>query len=196
MKLVQHVRAAEGRQLVVVGGKRDSVPGCTLPLGDGDTLCVGSTTLRVLETPCHTRGHVLFCILSGPAASAGSGGAGGGGGPLSLQRRNASAAAACDQGGNHAAAPAAGCCGIGAAAVAAAAPGALPSARDADVEAVFSGTLLAQCIMRHPHACHACTLTPICTRRRHGVCGRRWRFLPRRCVGHGAQFERAHGRPA
>jgi glyoxylase-like metal-dependent hydrolase (beta-lactamase superfamily II) len=132
-QLVRHVRAAEGRQLVVVGGRRDSVPGCTLALGDGDTLCVGSTTLRVLETPCHTRGHVLFCVLSGPAASAGNGG----GGPLSLQRRNASSAG-CDN-GNHASAPAAGCCGIGAAAVAAAAPGALPSARDADVEAVFSG---------------------------------------------------------
>ncbi len=113
MALVKHMRAAEGRQLVVVGGRKDSVPGCTLPLSDGDTLCVGATTIRVLETPCHTRGHVLFCVLAGPAGAAGA-------------REEA-------KGGGGS-----GCCG-GGAAVAAAAPGAVPSARDADVEAVFSG---------------------------------------------------------
>jgi hypothetical protein len=114
------MRAAEGRQLVVVGGRKDSVPGCTLPLSDGDTLCVGATTIRILETPCHTRGHVLFCVLAGPAGAAGA-------------REEAKS------GGG-------GCCG-GGAAVAAAAPGAVPSARDADVEAVFSGA--SACVSSH-----------------------------------------------
>ena len=135
MELARLVRAAEGRALVVVGGVRDRVPGCTLALADGATTRVGNTTLRVLETPCHTRGHVLFCVLSGPAAPGGGGGA--------PSPRDDSPACA------------PGCCG---------APGGplvLPahSTRDRDVEAVFSGARPALSGYTAPHA-HACSGFP------------------------------------
>jgi hypothetical protein len=111
VELARMVRASEGRALVVVGGVRDRVPGCTLALADGATTRVGQTTLRVLETPCHTRGHVLFCVLAGPAASA------------PPQRDESQACAP-------------GCCGAPGGPLVL--PGA-HSTRDRDVEAVFSG---------------------------------------------------------
>ena len=105
------VLATEGRALVVVGGVRDRVPGCTLALADGATTRVGQTTVRVLETPCHTRGHVLFCVLAGPAASSA---------PAPRDESPACAPGCCRSPGG---------------------PLALPqlSTRDRDVEAVFSG---------------------------------------------------------
>ena len=112
------VRAAEGRALVVVGGVRDRVPGCTLALADGATTRVGQTTLRVLETPCHTRGHVLFCVLAGPATS-------------TPPPRDESPDCA------------PGCCGAPGGG-----PFVLPahSTRDRDVEAVFSGAFRCRCV--------------------------------------------------
>ena len=70
LELVAEVEASGGPKLVVVGGRRERVPGCTLGVADGDVVKLGSTRLRVMETPCHTRGHVLFCVLSPRGAPA------------------------------------------------------------------------------------------------------------------------------
>jgi len=67
---VAHFKATQRRALVVVGGARDRCPAVTLAVRDCDLLHVGATSLRVMETPCHTRGHVLFCVLAGAGGQA------------------------------------------------------------------------------------------------------------------------------
>ena len=61
--LVAAVLQSKGRALTVVGGARDQVPGCTLKVKDGDIVRLGATAIRVIDTPCHTKGHVVFCVL-------------------------------------------------------------------------------------------------------------------------------------
>eukprot|EP01083_Nonionella_stella_P164044 541730_1 len=46
--------------LEVIGGADDLVPGVTRPVKHGDKIKIGATTVDVLHTPCHTRGHVLY----------------------------------------------------------------------------------------------------------------------------------------
>ena len=49
----------------MVGGLLDRVPGCTRSVVDGDVLRLGQhTSIRVLHTPCHTRGHVVYHVTS------------------------------------------------------------------------------------------------------------------------------------
>ena len=56
--------------VAVVGGEIDRVTSCTQPVKHGDTFTIGqSTHVRVLFTPCHTRGHVLYHITSTPPSS-------------------------------------------------------------------------------------------------------------------------------
>ena len=62
--LAQAVLASSGRALTIVGGKRERVPGCTLSVSHGEIIKLGNTFIRVIETPCHTRGHVCFAIES------------------------------------------------------------------------------------------------------------------------------------
>jgi glyoxylase-like metal-dependent hydrolase (beta-lactamase superfamily II) len=52
----------------VYGGVDDHVSGCTHPLRDGDTLRVGSLTVRALHAPCHTRGSLCY-VVDGPTPS-------------------------------------------------------------------------------------------------------------------------------
>ena len=35
---------------------------CSAQVGEGDVISVGQVQVRVLETPCHTPGHVCFVI--------------------------------------------------------------------------------------------------------------------------------------
>mmetsp|Transcript_16779 Transcript_16779/g.28322 ORF Transcript_16779/g.28322 Transcript_16779/m.28322 type:complete len:540 (+) Transcript_16779:297-1916(+) len=69
----QHHDHAGGNQLlkdafpdvVVVGGKNDKCLGMTKAVGDGDRISIGNTQVQVVETPCHTKGHVVF-VVYGP----------------------------------------------------------------------------------------------------------------------------------
>ncbi|OQR98047.1 hypothetical protein ACHHYP_09259 [Achlya hypogyna] len=47
-------------ELVVVGGKNDRASAVTLEVDHNDVIAVGSLEVRVLYTPCHTPGHVLY----------------------------------------------------------------------------------------------------------------------------------------
>jgi hydroxyacylglutathione hydrolase len=47
----------------VYAGSKDDVPCCTKPLNDGDGFSVGDLSVKVMHTPCHTSGHVLFHVF-------------------------------------------------------------------------------------------------------------------------------------
>ena len=57
--------------IAVVGGAGDGVAGVTREVREGHTVQVGELSLSVLETPCHTVGHVCFVA---EAAEDGGGG--------------------------------------------------------------------------------------------------------------------------
>jgi hydroxyacylglutathione hydrolase len=57
----------EFRDLVVYGGVRDTVPGVTHPVQDGETITVGRISFKVIWTPGHTEGHVVYVLQSTPA---------------------------------------------------------------------------------------------------------------------------------
>mmetsp|Transcript_9226 Transcript_9226/g.17268 ORF Transcript_9226/g.17268 Transcript_9226/m.17268 type:complete len:539 (-) Transcript_9226:406-2022(-) len=57
-----HVLAERFPQCVFVGGKNDNCAATTKPVGDGDRLSFGGTNVQVLETPCHTGGHVVYLV--------------------------------------------------------------------------------------------------------------------------------------
>lgn len=48
--------------ITVYGGKGEEIPAVTKEVGDGDEFKVGDATVRVLHTPCHTKGHVLYYV--------------------------------------------------------------------------------------------------------------------------------------
>ena len=51
---------------VLVAGAKDNCAGTTKPVGDSDRLSFGETHISVIETPCHTGGHVVYLIHSRP----------------------------------------------------------------------------------------------------------------------------------
>ena len=56
--------------MAVVGGEKDEVTACTLPVKHGDKLSIGEATqVSVLFTPCHTRGHVLYHVTASASPS-------------------------------------------------------------------------------------------------------------------------------
>eukprot|EP01066_Platyproteum_vivax_P016002 Platyproteum_vivax@DN6990_c0_g1_i2.p1 len=48
--------------LMVVGSATDQIPAMTKPVKEGDTFAFHSAEVRVIEAPCHTRGHVLYQV--------------------------------------------------------------------------------------------------------------------------------------
>lgn len=56
----------------VVGGRLDNVPGATRHVDEGDTVMVGGTPVKVVHTPGHTRGHVLYVAHPQKGAPAGA----------------------------------------------------------------------------------------------------------------------------
>lgn len=44
----------------VYGGKIDECAAVTVPLRGNETISLGSTSLRCIPTPCHTRGHICY----------------------------------------------------------------------------------------------------------------------------------------
>lgn len=49
---------------VFVAGAKDNCAGTTKPVVDSESLSFGETHLSVIETPCHTDGHVVYLIHS------------------------------------------------------------------------------------------------------------------------------------
>lgn len=56
----QKMRKACNSITAVYGGTGDRAEAVTSEVGDGDTIQLGSTTISVLFTPCHTPGHVCY----------------------------------------------------------------------------------------------------------------------------------------
>eukprot|EP00759_Apiculatamorpha_spiralis_P026924 PhF_6_TR29808/c0_g1_i1/m.43791/K01069/E3.1.2.6, gloB; hydroxyacylglutathione hydrolase len=46
----------------IIGGIHDNIPGVTKPVHDGDEFTIGELMVKVLHTPCHTKGHVLYWV--------------------------------------------------------------------------------------------------------------------------------------
>ncbi|EPY31863.1 hydroxyacylglutathione hydrolase [Strigomonas culicis] len=65
----------DGGACRIIGGANDGIPGATQAVKEGDTLFVGNLRVRVLDIPCHTRGHVAYVVqhkdhdATGPAAA-------------------------------------------------------------------------------------------------------------------------------
>jgi hydroxyacylglutathione hydrolase len=55
----------------IVSGAIEQVSAQTMSLSHQDTIRLGSTTIQVLETPCHTIGHVVFLVSSDPDSATG-----------------------------------------------------------------------------------------------------------------------------
>jgi hydroxyacylglutathione hydrolase len=47
-------------KIQVVGGKIDNVEACTTPVQQGDKIEIGGSIVHVYDSPCHTKGHVLY----------------------------------------------------------------------------------------------------------------------------------------
>lgn len=65
--------AQQFQGITVVGSKGEQIPACNKPVDDGDEFTVGDTLkVKVLSTPCHTRGHIQYLVTrtegSDPAA--------------------------------------------------------------------------------------------------------------------------------
>lgn len=46
----------------IVGGAKDNIPGATKQVREPDTFAIGELRVDVLDTPCHTKGHVLYKV--------------------------------------------------------------------------------------------------------------------------------------
>eukprot|EP00040_Diaphanoeca_grandis_P002625 m.22264 g.22264 ORF g.22264 m.22264 type:complete len:271 (-) comp13756_c0_seq1:415-1227(-) len=55
-------------EINIIGGKGDGSPGCNQEVSEGDTIKIGSINITVMETPCHTQGHVCFYANPGTGA--------------------------------------------------------------------------------------------------------------------------------
>jgi hydroxyacylglutathione hydrolase len=44
----------------IVGGAKDTIPACDMPVEHGQVLLIGEIKITCLHTPCHTRGHILY----------------------------------------------------------------------------------------------------------------------------------------
>ncbi|KAK7197633.1 glyoxalase II [Novymonas esmeraldas] len=53
--------AGAGR-VVVIGGANDGIPAVTQPVREGDRASIGQLAVEVIDSPCHTRGHVLYRV--------------------------------------------------------------------------------------------------------------------------------------
>ena len=53
----------------IFGGVHDNIPGATRHLQHNQEVLLGGSTLKVIHTPCHTKGHVMFlyndCLFTG-----------------------------------------------------------------------------------------------------------------------------------
>lgn len=54
------LKRATGCTVVGAGADRARIPGLDVALGEGDLLSIGASVARILETPGHTLGHIVF----------------------------------------------------------------------------------------------------------------------------------------
>lgn len=54
--------AAKLPNVTIIGGKDDQVPAVNKEVTQGDSFQIGTLKIDVLQTPCHTRGHVLYLV--------------------------------------------------------------------------------------------------------------------------------------
>lgn len=54
--------AARYPHAMVVGPANEHVPACTKRVKGGQTFSIGSIDIKVLDVPCHTRGHVAYVV--------------------------------------------------------------------------------------------------------------------------------------
>mmetsp|Transcript_20998 Transcript_20998/g.39402 ORF Transcript_20998/g.39402 Transcript_20998/m.39402 type:complete len:267 (-) Transcript_20998:208-1008(-) len=72
LELIKALKDA-GKSVEVVGGANDNIPGATKEVKEGDTFSIGtSVNVRVIDTPCHTPGHVSFYCTGRDKKSAGA----------------------------------------------------------------------------------------------------------------------------
>ncbi|WAC29168.1 hydroxyacylglutathione hydrolase [Ancylobacter sp. SL191] len=57
---VEALKERYGATVVAPRAERDTIPGVDVTVVDGDPVAVGSLVGRVLETPGHTKGHIVF----------------------------------------------------------------------------------------------------------------------------------------
>lgn len=57
------VKAATGCEVVAPAGEADRIPGVDRAVVEGDELALGAHRFRVLETPGHTAGHVIYVCV-------------------------------------------------------------------------------------------------------------------------------------
>ncbi len=58
MKIAAEIEGLE----VIASAKEDNVPATTLKLDDGESIKLGSLTIKAILTPCHTRGHMMYYV--------------------------------------------------------------------------------------------------------------------------------------
>jgi len=56
-KLCGHIK------LRVYGHVKDRIPGVTTRVKPGDVVKIGETNVGVVHVPCHTDGHVVYCVM-------------------------------------------------------------------------------------------------------------------------------------
>ncbi|MCS0504101.1 hydroxyacylglutathione hydrolase [Ancylobacter mangrovi] len=57
---IEALKARFGATVIGPGAERDSIPGLDFTLVDGDPVAVGGLVGRAMETPGHTKGHIVF----------------------------------------------------------------------------------------------------------------------------------------
>ena len=50
-------------KLRVYGHVKDRIPGVTTRVKPGDVVKIGETDVGVVHVPCHTDGHVVYCVM-------------------------------------------------------------------------------------------------------------------------------------
>jgi len=65
------LKATTGCRIAGPGADADRIPGIDIRLGEGDIFELGSRRARVLDTPGHTRGHVVYVFDADHAAFVG-----------------------------------------------------------------------------------------------------------------------------
>lgn len=54
--------ANKGSAIQIIGPRYEPIPYITQPVSDQDTFMLGSLTIKVFHTPCHTSGHIVYYV--------------------------------------------------------------------------------------------------------------------------------------
>lgn len=56
------IKAATGARIVAPSYERDRIPGIDLPVSEGDSVWLGNIEAKVMFTPGHTSGHIVYLL--------------------------------------------------------------------------------------------------------------------------------------